>query len=144
MKMTKRNIYILFAVLIAVLSVMLLEVSRRYPIVGRVRVTRFYLLEARACIHQFKEQNGRFPKSISELKEFYRKRYPGHGDRAEYFKEFISCEGNNAKEFDSLNGQGGYYYDPNTGEVRVNLTKPVKHYLRFYFGAARNEIPANW
>jgi len=43
-----------------------------------------------------------------------------------------------------LNGKGGFYYDPNTGELRLNLTEPVKHYVPGYKGRYADEIPSSW
>ena len=44
----------------------------------------------------------------------------------------------------SLDGNGGWYYDSKTGEVRVNLIAPLKEYFLFYFEKDKNEIPAEW
>ena len=38
----------------------------------------------------------------------------------------------------------GFYYNPNTGEVKVNLLNPLKYYLKYYFRRDRNDIPAEW
>jgi hypothetical protein len=60
---------------------------------------------------------------------------------------FINFDGDKQSsipEFDKLNDKGGYYYDKNTGVLKINYTKPVKDYLKFYFGQYSNEIPSEW
>ena len=50
----------------------------------------------------------------------------------------------NVQVSNELNGKGGLYYNKETGEVRVNVTKPLKHYFIFYFGEERNDVAAEW
>ncbi len=50
----------------------------------------------------------------------------------------------NSKEYDVLNGEGGWYYNKETGEVKLNITKPVKDYVQAYVGEIGNEIPSDW
>ena len=47
-------------------------------------------------------------------------------------------------EYRKLNDKGGYYYDPNTGEVRLNLTRPVQEYLKWYSGGYKDQVPSSW
>jgi hypothetical protein len=107
----------------------------------RIRYTKVYLAQARSQIYEFEKTNGRYPDSLAELKQ-YAKQHPGIDFKS--FTECLSGSENNQREFNILNGEGGWYYNPNTGEVKVNLTKPVKHYMKFYFGNERNKIPAKW
>lgn len=86
---------------------------------------------------------GRYPLSLYEINQ-YAKNNQKAGFRIKPFREHLSHSKGNANDYHVLNGKQGWYYDPNTGEVKVNLTKPVKHYMWFYFGKERNEIPANW
>ncbi len=97
---------------------------------------------SRRSIQFFTEQNGRFPDSLHELWEYWK----NHPERREWpgpSKEFISAE-SNGTEHSVLDGTGGLYYDPKTGEMKINLTKPLKSYWRFYFGKKRDQIPADW
>jgi len=58
--------------------------------------------------------------------------------------ESISEKQSNSHEHSVLDGTGGLHYNPKTGVLKVNLTKPLKSYWRFYFGKRRNEVPADW
>jgi hypothetical protein len=60
------------------------------------------------------------------------------------FDEYISNENGETKESATLDNKGGWYYNKDTGEVKLNLTKPLKSYLPFYFGPYRNEVPSEW
>ena len=48
------------------------------------------------------------------------------------------------KEYRKLNDEGGYYYDPNTGEVRFNMTRPIKEYLPHYRGKHKDQVLSTW
>jgi len=50
----------------------------------------------------------------------------------------------NIPEYRQLNDKGGYYYDPNTGEVKLNLTRPVHEYLNRYSGKFKDQVPSSW
>ena len=43
-----------------------------------------------------------------------------------------------------LNGSGGWFYDQETGTVKVNLTQPVKTYIDAYVGLLGQEVPSDW
>jgi hypothetical protein len=104
---------------------------------------------ARHCIRTFKKDVGRFPKSVQELYE-YGKRIPeGDSERLHWrfpFMERISrnwrTEG--AREHAKLDGSGGLFYNPENGDIKVNLTKPLRYYWRGYSGGKQDEIPADW
>lgn len=86
----------------------------------------------------------KYPESLSKMYEYIAS-YSEAKFRAEKVgSEYISIEKGTDKEFSELNGKGGWYYNKQTGEVRVNLTKPVKKYLKFYFGWDHDEIPSEW
>ena len=109
----------------------------------RVLSTKTYLRIVRQRVMWFKETEGRNPTSINELR-FYFKTQHDSNDLNELYIDFNKKARSDIKEYSILNNQGGYYYCGDTGEVRINLTKPVKDYMWFYFGKERNEIPANW
>jgi hypothetical protein len=107
----------------------------------RVTLTLTHLCDARVAIDLFKEQVGRFPESLDELNE-YRKKYPDKTSRwplREYISRDPKTEGH-AK----LDGSGGFFYDPQSGDIRVNLTKPLHEYWRRYSGRSKDDIPADW
>jgi len=105
--------------------------------------TEFSLHLARANIRKFHQITGRNPHSLGEINQ-YAQEHTDSGLRKIAFGEYLTNTDGNKEEYTSLNGQGGLFYNERTGEVKVNLTKPVKHYLRLYFGKYRNEIPADW
>jgi len=109
----------------------------------RLRWTRTSLIFCRKSIRLFAEQTGRFPKTLSELNEYGRKS-PDKISWRGTPREHISARYANSSESNELNGTGGLYYNPNTGVLKVNLTKPLKSYWRFYFGERRDEVPAAW
>jgi hypothetical protein len=93
-------------------------------------------------IHIFKEENGRYPKSLVELRGFLE-----NADKNYWFEMYIdltSKKTNKVKEYRKLNDEGGYYYDPNTGEVRFNMTRPIKEYLPHYRGKRKDQVPSTW
>lgn len=110
---------------------------------SRVVWTTGNINQARVQTKKFKEVMGSYPVTLIKINQ-YAKENPKAGFRAVPFKEYFSVSSGNSIEHNVLNGQGGWYYNPNTGKLRVNLTKPLKHYMWFYFGKERNEIPADW
>lgn len=60
--------------------------------------------------------------------------------RKEYMTSMDGCN-TQSKE---LNGAGGWCYDPNTGVLRVTVVRPLKEYIRFYYGPERDERPSDW
>ena len=95
---------------------------------------------SRSSIGLYNKQNSKFPDSLDEFNEY------GSKFRDEIYwcfrpKDLIT---GNSTEHSVLDGTGGLYYDPNNGELKVNLTKPLKSYWIFYFGKNRNDVPADW
>ncbi len=107
------------------------------------------LKRARANVEWFHDKTGSFPITLEEIKRYAEqnpeKQVSGYDFlRNRLCNEFISCVKGNTDEYHVLNGRGGWFYDPNTGIVKVNLNEPLKHYLKFYFGKERNSIPSDW
>lgn len=143
--MTKRANYVVF---IAVLCFMCIVVvlnnlwqKQAYP--RRLMHTNVTLLLAKDNIRRFKDMEGRYPFSLGEINQ-YAQIHPATSFCRQPFGEDISKKYGNMDEHTSLNGLGGLYYNAETGEVRVNLTKSVGDYMPFYLGSKRNEIPADW
>jgi len=145
MNLCRRKPHILRIVLVVsiastlVLGVLSLAAWER----DRVSGTRLYLFYAQKQIAGFREGRGRYPYSLSELRQ-YAEDNPNAGFTAMIFEEEISSVGGNSLEYEVLNGKGGWFYNKVTGEVRINLTMKVKKYLWFYFGDYKDEIPAEW
>lgn len=110
---------------------------------GPVRGTQLNLLSLRNKIAGYRAREGCYPTCLSEI---YVRADDGSeaGSPGRVPKELLSGSQWSGSEFNVLNGKGGWYYDPNTGEVKISLREPVKQYLRFYFGKRRNEIPSDW
>jgi hypothetical protein len=127
--------------LISGLSMLIIDKYSSYS--SRLRGTLVNLNFSRESVRLFFEENGRFPKSLHELNE-YGKKFPGEIKWRFGPKESISNYLSDLSEHDVLDGTGGLYYSSETGVVKINLTKPLKAYWRFYFGTRRNEVPADW
>ena len=115
----------------------------RYGYRRRLGYTRSNMRLSRERIRLFNERNGRFPDSLHEAYEDSarnhreRREWPGPSNESIFWKP-------NGTESSVLDGTGGLYYNPKTGELKINLTKPLKSYWWFYFGERRNQIPADW
>jgi len=100
-------------------------------------------------IKWFNAQTGKYPGSLQDIVVYANEK---KNDTANHFHiirklpcaEYITDIAGNSKEYPEINGKGGWYYNKDTGQLKVNLIKPVKHYLWLYFGPERNEIPSDW
>jgi len=110
----------------------------------RLEWTHINLKAGRHSIAVFAEKMGRYPHSLSELCE-YDKKFPRTLPWHLPLREAVSRDDRvRSAEHVALNGKGGFFYDRTTGVLKVNLTSPIKHYWWFYFGEARNDVPADW
>jgi hypothetical protein len=137
-----KNIPYSRAFLIALLFVLLVAAVQVWydsKCENRIRGIRVTLSMTRRGIEALYELNGRYPKSLDE----YRK-VVSDGVWDKMIVDLTSDKQNDVPEYRQFNDKGGYYYDPNTGEVRLNLTRPVKEYLRFYSGRYKDQIPSSW
>lgn len=135
--------FIFVAVVILVIGVVIIVKVNQSFYWDCIRTTKTNLMFSRKSIRLFAEQNGRFPKSLVELNEYGKK----YRDKIQLYcipSESISKSSPDYSEHSVLDGTGGLFYNPETGELKANLTKPLKHYCRFYFGEKRNEIPSTW
>ena len=112
-----------------------------FPRLKTINRSRFGLDRVRMMIKSYNEENHRYPSSLYELNKYHTSINP---DDDVWFLEVITNSIGVNKESDVLDGQGGWYYNNKTGEVRLNITKPIKHYWRFYWGQGRNDIPSDW
>ena len=118
------------------LFICLCIVQYQHSLYHRVNGTKTYLSIVRQKIMWFKGREGRNPTSINEVRIYF--------DLNELYIDFNKKAQSDIKEYSILNNLGGYYYCKDTGEVKINLNKPLKHYIWFYLGEERNEIPADW
>lgn len=103
--------------------------------------TKGELHRIRSTLQHYYESKHRYPNSLTELQTYVLQNL----DKpilVTDLTEYITSEEGNAQESIVLDGSGGWYYDKATGEVRLNITKPVKYYLGPTISA--EEIPAEW
>jgi hypothetical protein len=101
----------------------------------RISTTRTELDIMRKSIEIILDEKGHYPNSLNEVKLFL---------RGSYYVDFKLKRQNDFQEYRELNDKGGYYYDPNTGKIKLNMTRPVKDYMPSYQGAFKDEIPSEW
>jgi len=128
-----------------VLSLLVAAYMNRYDERCEARFVRTnaMLKHLRTCVHIFATENGRYPGSLDELRRFV-KDVGGKDSWFYMYVDLTSPEQSEVPEYRQFNDKGGYYYDPNTGEVRLNLTRPVKEYLPRYRGRFKDQIPSSW
>jgi hypothetical protein len=114
--------------------VLLININNSYRL--KLRIQKINLALSRTNIRLFAEQNGKFPDSLHELNE-YKKQFPVTP------KEFIAGK-SDPSEHSVLDGKGGLYYNSKTGELKLNLTRPLKSYWRFCLGEKRDKVPSDW
>jgi hypothetical protein len=128
----------LFALLF-VLILVYVQVDYDSKCGNRIKFIKLRLGAARKSIQVFFENNGRYPDSFNEFRIWSK-----GGEWNKMIVDFTSDIQSDVPEYRQLNDKGGYYYDPNTGEIRLNLTRPVKEYLKWYKGRYRDQIPSSW
>lgn len=138
---TSKTLIIVLCIVIIFLSAGFIRINASYQ--SRIRSTEINLLFIRRSVRLFHEQTGNYPGSLSELNE-YGKKYTKEINWYLTPGEYISKSSKQGTENKDLNGAGGLYYNPETGELKVNLTKPLKSYWKLYIGKRRNEVPADW
>jgi len=115
------------------------------PYQKRIEYTGISLAAIRYDISLFHKQHDRYPISLSEIKETSLK---GVDTKMRYsnrdYKEYLSSEEGSSHEFKELNNKGGWYYNPDNGQVKVNLTGPLHTYLSHYYYQGRYQIPSEW
>ena len=105
-----------------------------------LRIQSTNLMFVRRSIRLYAEQNNRFPDSLDQLAQYGEK----FRDEIAWYAHPKDLITDNSTEHSVLDGTGGLYYDPNNGDLKLNLTRPLKSYWIFYFEKKRNDVPANW
>jgi len=106
-----------------------------------IKVSLSYLHNASEV---FFNENGRYPDSFNELRRICVDRLGKDSYYAKMYIDLTSDRTSEVPEYRELNDKGGYYYNPNTGQVRLNLTRRVKEYLPGYRGWLSDQIPSTW
>lgn len=108
----------------------------------RIRSVVVHVRSLRMVLENFVVIEDRYPHSLAEFREYHAR--GGNLFWEEMYVDLTSGKQRDVPEYRELNDKGGYYYDPNVGEVRLNLTRPVKSYLLWYRGEWADHVPANW
>ncbi len=109
----------------------------------RLGWTMAMLGKTRTDLNKYHDLKGSYPRTLAELTQFGMNN-PNSGIKSKLPKEYISQKTGCPLEHDSLDGKGGWYYDNAVGDIRVNVTVPVKNYFKLYFGEERNQVPSEW
>ncbi len=135
-------IYVISGAVVLMLLAFAVEISYQTRCEHRIRETKVYIKVVRRDIKFFFENNGKYPDSLDEFRRHVQK----HGILIwEKMYVDLKLEKQSAvPEFRELNDKGGYYYNPNSGEIRLNLTRSVKEYLPRYRGRFKDEVPSSW
>jgi hypothetical protein len=111
-----------------------------YP--DRLIATEECLRSARLWVSSFRQDMGRFPESFEEVYRYQDSTSGKEGNRYVFVEQISTPKV--LPERTELDGTGGFFYNRQTGEIRVNLTRPLRTYWRLYYGRRRDEIPASW
>jgi hypothetical protein len=141
----RRCFWLLGIIVIALLACVLRVASDRRHTrvipwgVGRIQGTRSNLQIIREFVAQFKAERGVYPASLESMEPFSES---GGSDSS--LAEYLSDPNGNASTHAVLDGNGGWYYEPMSGRVKVNLLKRVDAYLQAYQGKDEGQIPSDW
>ncbi len=145
LKITKPFILkIVFAVLVIVLMWFMYVSCLHDPYNKEIEWTSISLQLIRENIQKFKQTNQRYPVSLDELNNHIK------NDEKNLFhkrdnKEFISDRNGCSEEHVILDGKGGWFYNKQTGEIKININKPLKTFFeKYYYLPSRNKIPSEW
>ena len=138
-KYARKRLAILLSIALASSVVVVYVMRPRFD--KRVMLTQRNLRVTRQKISEFHSQFDTYPTSLAHLDRLYDPNDRGH--RILRSEHITSVQGCNAESTEWNNG-GGWRYDPNTGTLEVNATKPLRTYLPFYYGPERHEKPSDW
>ena len=131
-----KSFYVVVLVTVPLVLVWIINLHHR----DAIRKQKVSLFLCRRSIGLYAKQNGKFPDSLNEFNEYGGK----FRDEINWHSRPKDSITGNSTEHSVLDGTGGLYYDPNNGDLKLNLTKPLKSYWIFYFGKNRNDVPADW
>lgn len=138
----KKVLITVIAIVVFILSFILVRYFRVNPHQFYLNSTHLSLVYLRGHIDSYKEETGEYPESLLEMKQYFEGK-PDYSYRNPN-KEHISSQEGSEQESDILNGEGGWYYDKETGEIAININKPLKDCFGYYYYSNRNEIPSEW
>ena len=139
--------WVVVIIMLVVVAGLIIVNNKVHSYPRRLNTTKTILKFSRESIRLFFEQTGSFPESLHEMNE-YAKKDEKFRAKIKWGMPPMECisiyHPSNSSEHDVLDDTGGLYYNPKTGELKVNLTKPLKSYWRFYSGERKDEVPADW
>jgi type II secretory pathway pseudopilin PulG len=135
--------HLIIVVLVLVLLIVALQMSYDTRCDRRIRATIGHLKALRNAMNVYFRMYGQYPDSLNEFQQWAKGgKHSGFWDKM--YVDLTSGKQIDIPVYRELNNKGGYYYDPNTGEIRLNLTRPVKGYLKWYGGCYKNKVPSSW
>jgi hypothetical protein len=153
---TKKIANLFLAAIVLLVALFILYSTCNYSYSHRILNTAYSLQRAKESVEWYKNETGKYPENLKSITVYakqigvdYYEPYVSTGDiflfLPEYHLELISsAEGNNSENAE-LNNDGGFYYNKETGEVKINLTEPIETYLKhYYIGPFKGQIPADW
>jgi hypothetical protein len=141
-----RCVYLIMGGLLLVVVLSMFYISYQRRCTDHIRSLRARMMVLRTHITEFRQFTGRQARSLDEFRQFAR----DHRKRLweemyeEMYVDLTSVRHKEVPEYRELNDKGGYFYDPNTGESRLNLTRRVRDYLPYYSGVYSDQIPSHW
>lgn len=141
----KKVALVLSSIIVFALVFFIVRYFNCNPYAKRIEWTRISLGAIRNDISLFYKENGVYPDSLLEIKELLK-----HKDDSRFSfsarenKEYLSSEEGSFSESTILSNEGGWFYDSKTGQLKINLNKPLHTYFPHYYYGNRNKIPAEW
>jgi hypothetical protein len=143
MKKTRSILLACIVVLAFPVTFFLIRYPGADPHIKEKRASLMSLADLREKITYYHKAVGQFPSSLAQM-EAYFVDHPGAGRGWRPSKEHISMWDGNGRESAVLDGRGGWYYNGETGEVRINLNKCLKGYFKHYYRLDRYDRPCDW
>ena len=139
-----------------IMSVALVARDVANPWVWPVAVTRRNLENYREWIADYQQNQGRPPVTLSEAVAWRLVSLRKQQVTAKDIEDYSNTEGierisrlvngrSSSQEKRKLDGSGGWYYDPGTGSVRVNVTRRLFSYdPRYLLTPYAFDRPSDW
>lgn len=120
----------------------------------RIRRSKNSLESLRNSIEWYRQETSIFPASFKEIDQYIeaskidKLRVKLNGKPVKlffpsYHYEYLSTFKGGNDEHHLLDNKGGFYYNISTGEVRINLTKPLKTYFFYILAEIRMKSRQN-
>lgn len=104
------------------------------PRYRRIEATLENLQKMRSSIVNYKKDNLRLPQFLDQIPNWE----PG------FYKEYISTKNGESSIGNILDGSGGWYYNPENGNIKVNIIETVNKYIPNCKGFCAKQKPSDW